>query len=118
MADDDQLVQELRTLRRGHGLMAVKLQYAPALLGALGTDDPTAAYEKFLALMADLSEGPATEALRTAYGIGGIGGPTLEVRRYRLAERMVATPEQLQHYEDAAILELVNRVTRSSASGG
>ena len=104
--DEDRLIQELRTLRHGRGVSVPKMQYCLALFEVLGTTSPEVAYERLLECLEDLGPGPDAEALRDAFGVGADPGPTLEVRRYRLAARLDVTPKTLQYREDLAIQEL------------
>lgn len=67
--DHDAVLSELKKLREGRGLTADRLAQSPAVMDALGLDDPATAHQAVLLLIANLGDGERVRALKVDLGV-------------------------------------------------
>ncbi|HEX6258323.1 MAG TPA: hypothetical protein VFZ48_02510 [Candidatus Saccharimonadales bacterium] len=119
--ESSQLLQELRLLRKGSGLVVWKLHSTPAIRLAIakqlgvGADSVTVdqMHSYLLYELSELGTGEPAQALRSAYAIGQGDNPeSLTRRRAEISLRVNRHPDTIKNYENRALQELVLRLTK------
>jgi hypothetical protein len=106
VSEPSDLQSELRSLRRGVGLTLAKLGGSPAILAALGTNDPREAHRRLVAAVDQLGGRIQVQALRNAYAIGMRDPRNLTVRRGDFSQFNNRHADTIEAYENEAIDEL------------
>lgn len=127
MDTDDEVTNQLRTLREADGLTTGRLSQRSALLSAMGTSDAATARAQLEAIIAGLPDGEHARALHVDYGLqlqDHLGrAPTedeqsrLGRRRASYAERVGRDVKTLSRWSDKAVRELRTRLIDDSFRG-
>lgn len=114
------LVNELRSLRRGRGVTLDKLSRCTAVLDALGTRDALEATKRLTERLESLGDGTKARALKAALGLYGVKYDTLTERRGAMVTETDRSADTLENWENEMIEELatlLRSVGKSARSG-
>lgn len=102
----DELVSELRALRKGRGLTKARLEKSPALMKVLAQPSTDEAFAKLVRVIKSLGDDLRPAALLNAYGLAGDTSDLLTTRRDNFAVNNERHTDTVEAYENAMIEEL------------